>query len=448
MNAPLKNIVAVVGAGPAGLFASREIANQNAHVFLFNRDIKPGGLAEYGIYPDKLKMKNGLRNQFRQIMAMENLEYYGNLSIGEKGDFSLSRLLEMGFQAILVTCGAQGTKWLGVEGEDLKGVYHAKDLVYHYNKLPPFSSRPFVIGRKVAIIGVGNVMMDISRYLISLGTVDEVIAVARRGPAEVKFDKKELETVIANVDLHAFDREVDRVAHIMCDLGQEPDLAKEFIHSAAPKAVTQPTHTRLWMHFLASPARILDDGHGQVGGLELEENTLVKSGDEIKARSLGTHHILDVDTVIFAIGDKVDESLGLPVHSYAYDKNPAPRFPIEGESYEAFDSERNQPIEGIFVAGWSRKASLGLVGVARKDGTNGARALGQYLHELPSADPDLIENIREAIYHIDHPVVNEEALAALEKAEMERAQTLGLEDFKFASNREMLEVMGLLGVAP
>lgn len=448
MNAPDPHLVAVIGAGPAGLFASRELASQNVHVVIFNRDIKPGGLAEYGIYPDKLKMKNGLRTQFRQILAMPNIEYYGNVTIGEKGDFSLNHLLQMGFQAILVASGAQGTKWLGLEGEGLTGVYHAKDLVYHYNKLPPFSSRPFLIGRKVAIIGVGNVMMDITRYLISLKTVDEVTAVARRGPAEVKFDKKELETVIAHLDVAAFEREVDRVAHIMCGLGQDPEQAKDFVRSAVPKGTPTDSPTVFKLHFLASPTRILDNGKGRVGGLEVEENTLVLKDGEVKARGLGTRHILDVDTVIFAIGDRVDETLGLPVHWDAYDKNPSPRYPVEGESYEAFDSERNQPIEGIFVAGWSRKASSGLVGVARKDGTNGARAILQYLRELPPVDLSLLDGIRAAVRNLGHPVVDEEALAILERVELERAQFLGVEEFKFASNREMLEAMGLLPVAP
>lgn len=447
MNAPHPHLVAVVGAGPAGLFAARELASQNVHVVLFNRDIKPGGLAEYGIYPEKLKMKNGLRSQFRQILAEPNVEYYGNITIGTKGDFTLNHLRQMGFQAILVASGAQGTKWLGLEGETLQGVYHAKDLVYHYNKLPPFSSRPFLIGRKVAIIGVGNVMMDVARYLISLKTVDEVVAVARRGPAEVKFDKKELEAVVANLDINAFDREVDRVAHIMRDLGQDPEQAKDFVHSVVTKGAPTDSPTVFRLYFLASPTRILDDGEGRVGGLELEENTLVLKNGEVKARGLGTHHRLDVDTVIFAIGDRVDESLGLPVHWDAYDKNPSPRFPVEGESYEAFDSERNLPIEGIFVAGWSRKASSGLVGTARKDGTNGARAILQYLREQPPADPALINEIRAAIRSINHPVVDEEALAVLEKVEQARAQSLGVEEFKFCSNREMLEAMGLLEVA-
>jgi ferredoxin--NADP+ reductase len=100
----------------------------------------------------------------------------------------------------LVTAGAQGTKWLGLPGEDLFGVYHAKDLVYHYNRLPPFSVRKYAIGERVALIGVGNVMMDIAHWLVRDLKVKEVVAVARRGPAEVKFTKKEMEFITANLD--------------------------------------------------------------------------------------------------------------------------------------------------------------------------------------------------------------------------------------------------------
>ena len=81
--------VAVIGAGPAGLFGARELANLGARVVLFNRDIKPGGLAEYGIYPNKHTMKNGLRKQFRQVMDVPNLDYYGNVTIGARGDLTL-----------------------------------------------------------------------------------------------------------------------------------------------------------------------------------------------------------------------------------------------------------------------------------------------------------------------------------------------------------------------
>ena len=93
--------VAVIGAGPAGLFGARELTNLGARVVLFNRDIKPGGLAEYGIYPNKHTMKNGLRKQFRQILELPNLDYYGNVIVGAQGDLTLDDLRALGFQAIL-----------------------------------------------------------------------------------------------------------------------------------------------------------------------------------------------------------------------------------------------------------------------------------------------------------------------------------------------------------
>ena len=130
--------VAIIGAGPAGLFAARGLAKAGVQVALINRDIKPGGLAEYGIYPNKHKMKEGLRRQFRKVLEDPLIRYFGNLSIGLDDDLTLKDLQALGFDAILVSVGAQGTKWLGLPGEDLEGVYHAKDIVYHYNQLPPF----------------------------------------------------------------------------------------------------------------------------------------------------------------------------------------------------------------------------------------------------------------------------------------------------------------------
>ena len=109
--------VAVIGAGPAGLYAARQLAQDGARVALFNRDIKPGGLAEYGIYPDKYKMKNGLRKQFRQILEIPEIEYFGNITVGQDGDLTLADLRTAGFQAVMVTVGAQGTKWLGLPGD-------------------------------------------------------------------------------------------------------------------------------------------------------------------------------------------------------------------------------------------------------------------------------------------------------------------------------------------
>lgn len=448
MEGSLNQTVAIVGAGPAGLYAAKELASQGVRVVLLNRDIKPGGLAEYGIYFDKLKMKNGLRAQFHQVLANSNIEYFGNVTVGNSADISLAELERMGFGAILVTAGAQGTKWLGLPGENLTGVSHAKQVVYHYNKLPPYSQTPLSIGNRVAVIGAGNVMLDITHYLIGARDADKVVAVVRRGPHEIKFDRKELDYVIGNLNLAEVEFEIDRVAPIMTALGQDPEAAKSFYHEAKQKQTPPVGKGTFSLRFLSSSTRILDNGSGGVGGLEVEENTLVADGDDVKARGLGTYHTLDVDTVIFAIGDKVDENLGLPVHSSAFDKNPNPAYPVDGESYEAYSLSEDKPIEGVFVAGWSRNASTGLVGIARKDGVNGAKAVMQYLRAGAVSRQDALANLNTALSDLPHPIVTKEALAELERIEQERAQTMGVEEFKFASNMEMLEAMGLLGVTP
>jgi ferredoxin--NADP+ reductase len=430
-------IVAVIGAGPAGLFASRELANQGVQVLLLNRDIKPGGLAEYGIYPDKYRMKEGLRAQFRQILSNENIHYFGNLSVEKNGNLTLDELNQFGVQAVLVTVGAQGTKWLGLPGEGLAGVFHAKDLVYHYNRLPPFSHKDFKIGRKVAIVGVGNVMLDIARYMIEEKKVDEVIAVARRGPAEVKFDKKELEYIACNLDLAAVDAEIERVSAIMRAVGQDPVEARDFIHSAQAKASEISSATRFSLRFLSSPVRILDDGCGNAAGLEIEDTTLVMENGQTKAQGLGIHHILDVDTIVFAIGDRVDDLFGLPVQGNGFVKASQPRYPVDGLSYEI------EGMQNVFVAGWSRQASTGLVGIARKDGINGANAVLQYLKSISPCCEGGLERVLKRLSAMPEPIITQAHLAFLEKIEKDKAVELGLPDFKFRKNIEMLTEIGL-----
>ena len=434
-------LVAVVGAGPAGLFGARELANQGAHVVLFNRDIKPGGLAEYGIYPTKYTMKVGLRKQFRQILENPNIDYYGNISIGAQGDLSLDDLRNLGFQAVLVTAGAQGTKWLGLPGEDLKGVYHAKDVVYYYNLLPPNSQLQYRFGKRCAIVGAGNVMVDIARYLIRQEKVDEVIAVVRRGPAEVKFDKKEMEYVIANLDVDALDSEIARVQSIMEAVNQDPQAARAAILEAMPKAIEKVSDTRFRFEFLSSPVRMLGE-NGLLTQLEVEDTTLVLKDGETKARGTGNKRTLDVETVIFAIGDKVDETFGLPIEWNEFVKNTSPDFPVEGISYECFDMEVQKPIEGIFVGGWARKASDGLVGYARKDGINAAKAVWGYL-QTKQPDVSALKAVTSKITGLHKPAVTKADILRLEAIETEEARKRGVEEFKFSSNEDMLRAMGL-----
>ncbi len=501
--------VVIIGAGPTGLFAAERLAEQGSEVVLLNRDIKPGGLAEYGIYHEKVKVKEALRKQFRRILvngeAAARITYYGNVTVGEGGDVSLADLRSLGFDAIMVTVGAQGTKWLGLPGESLDGVYHAKAIIYHYNDLPPYSEREFAIGQHVALIGVGNVMADIARWLVHECAVTEVIAVARRGPAEVKFDKRELQYVGDNLDLEDLDREIARVAPRMRAVGQDPEEAKAFILSAAPDhspQVSQPGQvgrrsgtlpngdgepngqggTRVHFRFLSAPKRLLDDGEGRVGALEVEDTELVLNEDgSTWPRRMQTLHRLKVDTVIFCIGDRVSESLGLPVARHAFMKCPEPRYPVDGVCYEVYDPDTEASMDGVFVAGWARQASNGQVGLARKDGRACVQAVLQYLAKAatggigqetsPNAceggigqetSPNVCEGgvgretspnaceggspteaLRARLEALDKPVVTKEDWQRLEGIEAREAERRGLETFKFDSNEAMLCALDL-----
>ncbi len=431
-------IVAVIGAGPAGIFATKQLVTYGHEVILLNKDIKPGGLAEYGIYPTKHKMKEGLRNQFRSILSDPKVHYFGNIEVGRVGDITFDEIRQMGFSAILVTAGAQAARHLGVAGEELKGVYHAKDVVYHYNGLPPYSQKDFSVGKRVAIVGAGNVMLDLAHWLIEMVKVDEVISVIRRGPAEVKFDKKELENVISYLDILALDAELDRVAPFMREVGEDPEESREFYRAASHKAVPHDAPTRFILKFLSAPKLLVGDENGRVKGLIIEETKLQESHGTIKAVGTGIQHTLDVDTVILAIGDQVDQNLGLPFAGSQYIHNQQPVYPEEGISYEVSDPETGKPMEGIFLAGWSRQASTGLVGIARKDAVNASTAVNAYLLDnKPLPTKEIVDIMEAALMHCLN-CVDYADIQLLERIEQEKAVELGLEEFKFDTNEKML----------
>ncbi|MBN2258085.1 MAG: FAD-dependent oxidoreductase [Anaerolineaceae bacterium] len=427
--------VAVVGAGPAGLFGSRRLTEVGFAVTLFNRDIKPGGLAEYGIYPDKTKIKNGLRSQFQTILANEKIDYLGNVRIGENRDLRLSDLFQQGYDAVLVTAGAQGVKKLGLPGEETKGIYHAKDVVYHYNQLPPYSMMDYQIGRHVAVIGAGNVMVDIARWLVDKQGLDDVNVLVRRGPGEVKFDRMELAFIAHYIDLDALDKELKRVSTITTVLGQAPTALLDMVKSCIKPENAGKTRPAIRFYFLTSPSEFSGGEDGWLCRIKVENNTLVESQGKIKSHGLGTFSMLEVDNLVFAIGDAVDEELGLPARNYEYMVTETPRYPIEGLNYEVDGSDVGLPSTGIFIAGWSRQSSYGLVGQARKDGLNGAEVVIKHLEHVRPNSAFSTPIIRRA------DVVNKQDVSNLVKRECEMAAQLGLESFKYKSNEEMLSAI-------
>jgi ferredoxin/flavodoxin---NADP+ reductase len=437
-----QHLVAVIGAGPAGIYGTRKLAEAGHRVVLLNRDIKPGGLAEYGIFLDKEKMKTGLRKQFKKILADPKVFYLGHVSVGHGQALTLADLKQIGLSAIVVTAGAQGTKKLGIPGEDSVGVYHAKDVVYHYNSLPPFSQRNFEIGRKVAIIGMGNVMVDIANWLLNHKKIDQVVVVARRGPLEKAYDDSEFEVIEQYLDNLEMKQEIERIRPQLAALGQNVD---QIIEKNVKKG--EPVEgRRLQFRYLCSPTKIIANDHGGVGALEIEENELILQDGRTVAKGTGKHAQIEVDCVIYAIGDQVDASLGLPFSRGVFVTNPGKVVAdLNPAAYQPYDPEAAKVLEGIYVAGWSRNASVGLVGVAKQDAERGMKVVNEYLNAKEGFTPGEMESKIEAILDIlekrDVAVVTKEDVEILESVEHEEARNRKTWDFKFITDDQMLQVI-------
>lgn len=432
--------VFVVGAGPAGLFAAQKIAQAGHQVVVFNRDIKPGGLAEYGIYPTKDKMKVGLRKQFAKVLSLPNVHYIGHACVGNGYGLSIADLQQFSPSAIVFAVGAQGAKQLGLPGAESRGVYSAKDFVYYYNLLPPFASQDFSTGKRVAVVGMGNVAVDVAHWLLvddPRHTAEDVIVIARRGPFEAKFDKKEFAYIEAYLDRQSFQQELKRIQEQLASVGQDPAGLAQATFPCLAKPDSGPQGARLHFRFLSSPKEIHADTDGRITRLTVTENILVKRDEDVAAKATEKTAEIEVDTMVFAIGDVADPSLGLPYHKDAYICNANSNDPGH-PSYEVFDPQCSSVMDGIYVVGWARKASEGLVGIARHDGEVGAAEVLKYLETAPDRKSLSFNEILSRLQSKNlHPVTKAD-LELLAKAEEREAKARGVQFFKFAEDEAML----------
>ncbi len=433
--------VFVIGAGPAGMFAAQKIAQGGHEVIILNRDIKPGGLAEYGIYPTKDKMKIGLRKQFAKVLSLPNVHYFGHVPVSSQAAVTIDDLRQFSPAAIVFAVGAQGTKKLGLPGETAKGVYAAKDFVYSYNLLPPFTSHDFSTGKRVAIIGMGNVMVDIARWLMIDAphkTAEEVIVVARRGPFEAKFDKKEFDYIEEFLDRQAFDEELRRIQPQLASVGQDiSKLAEETFPVLATPAEDHPQgKPRLRFRFLCSPQAIHGDPSGRIDRLIVAENILFERDGNIACKATEQTADLEVDTMIFAIGDVADPAVGLPYHRDSYVTNPGQSDPKRA-AYELFDPQTGKVLEGMYAVGWARKASDGQVGIARHDAEVGAVHVLEYLKTAPE-NQVTASQIEDWLRGKRLQIVTKPDLECLGRAEEQEAKQPGVLWFKYAEHEAML----------
>lgn len=444
MSTPSGHIIIVVGAGPAGMAVTNMMAKAGHDVIVLNRDIKFGGLAEYGIFPSKFKLRGGLKKQYWDMLERPNVHYFGNVSIGNGKDLTVEELRSLGASAIVFAIGAQGTKAIGVEGDSAKGVFHAKDVVYHFNQLPGFGDRPFDMGKHIAIIGVGDVMVDIAHWLIRYKKVERVTAIARRGPAERKYNPKEIRAVCSNMDIEGLKKEFDRIRQRLEAVGQKPDDLFKGITDEFTKCEPTSSDTKMGFRFLASPKRVLVDASNRVRALEIEETKLEPKGEDMAAVGLKQFYEFPVDSVIFAVGDRVDETVGLPYKGGMFVTNPNKTINDPDDSlFQAYDEASGKIVEGVFLTGWARKASEGLVGVAKRDGEWCAEVVTRHLGTKSSFSKGTAEEILRKLHRILNErgthVVDVKGLRTLESAEKEHngpGDCIG--EFKFGTNNDML----------
>ncbi len=447
MSAQGKQVIIVAGAGPAGMAAANMLAKAGHDVIILNRDIKFGGLAEYGIFPAKLKLRGGLKKQYWEMLEQPNVHYFGNVSIGKGKDLTVEDVRALGASAVVFAIGAQGTKAIGVEGDSAQGVFHAKDVVYHFNRLPGFGDRPFDMGRHVAVIGVGNVMADIAHWLVRYKKVDRVTAIARRGPLERKYDAKEVRPICANMDLDGLATEFARIKDRLAAVGQNADEVLKGMTDEFTKCEPAISETKMGFKFLASPKRILVDGNNRVRGLEMEDNKLEPKGTDTAAVGLKQYYEFPCDAVVFAVGDTIDETVGLPYKNGLFVTNPNKTNNDPDDAlFQAYEETTGKPVDGVFLTGWARKASEGLVGVAKRDGEWCAEVVTRYLETKNPGQPVAAKAVTDKLTGLlkerkSRPVnlAGLKALDAAEKAHSGATDCIG--EFKYATNQEMLNLI-------
>jgi ferredoxin--NADP+ reductase len=236
-----------------------------------------------------------------------------------------------------------------------------------------------------AVIGAGDVMVDIAHWLTRYKKVERVTAIVRRGPAERKYNPKEIRAVCSNMDLDGIKKEFDRIKDRLVAVGQTPDDILKGLLDEFTKCEPSVSQTKMGFRFLASPKRILVDNNNRVRALEMEDNKLEPKGEDTAAVGLKQFYEFPCDSVVFAVGDKVDETVGLPYKGGVFVTTPNKTGNDPDDAlFQAYEETSGKIVDGVFLAGWARKASEGLVGVAKRDGDWCAEVVLRYLGTKPA----------------------------------------------------------------
>jgi ferredoxin--NADP+ reductase len=363
---------AVIGSGPAGFYTAEALAKaygDTARIDILDRYPVPYGLIRFGVAPDHQSLK-AVSKRYDKVAETEGVGFIGNVCVGT--DVSVDELLEL-YDAVILAIGAPHDRKLGIPGEDLPGVIGSAEFVGWYNGHPDFADLdPPLDGTHAAVIGNGNVALDIARILsktraefegsdivghaleaLDASAIRTITILGRRGPHQIAMTPKELgelghlEATVPLVDLSDFPPvEADQAL----DPGQRKSvtLLREFadLRTNKPKSMT--------FDFFAKPLAI--EGEGRAERLIVERTELDEKGG---ARGTGETYEVPASLVVSCIGYTTPPIAGVP-----YD-----------ERGGKFLNENGRISEGLYCVGWARRGPTGTIGTNRPDGYEVAEAI-------------------------------------------------------------------------
>ncbi|ABC83063.1 FAD-dependent oxidoreductase [Anaeromyxobacter dehalogenans] len=365
--------VAIIGSGPAGFYAAEALLKRTdtaVDVDMFDRLPTPFGLVRGGVAPDHQRIK-AVTRVFASTAARPTFRFLGNVRLGR--DVTVDDLRRHYHQIVYAT-GSESDRRLGIPGEGIERCTPATVFVGWYNGHPDYRHARFDLSvRRAAVVGNGNVAVDVARILLRTraelertdiaahalealreSQVREVYLLGRRGPAQAAFSPAELRELGT---LEAADPVVDPA-----DLAGLSDPAPggnlEILRSFAARR-PRPDARRLHLRFLVSPTEVLADAAGAVAGLRLEKNRLERRPDgTVVARGTGETEVLEVGLVLPAVGYAADRIPGVPFDEKAR--------VIANEDGRVVDPVLRSPLPGEYVVGWARSGPQGLIGEHRR----------------------------------------------------------------------------------
>lgn len=376
MNARPLN-VAVIGAGPAGIYASDILSKSGMEVCidLFERLPAPYGLVRYGVAPDHPRIKQIIVALYK-ILQRGDIRLIGNVEVGR--DITVAELREH-YDAIILSTGADTDAPLDIPGIDAPEVYGGADFVSWYDAHPDHPRTWPLNASEVAVIGVGNVGLDIARVLaknvqdllvteipgnvaqaLAASPVTDVHIFGRRGPAQVKFTPLELRELGkqpgVNVTVDEEDFEYDEGSQAALASSNQQRQVVKTLEGYAMQDPEDLTGARtIHIHLFQSPVEVLTDEGGHVSALRTERTRL--NGD---GTVTGTGEMRDwpVQAVYRAVG-----YAGSPIEGLPFDHE---RHVLPNEGGRVLDQD-GQPLTGVYATGWIRRGPVGLIGSTKSD---------------------------------------------------------------------------------